>query len=132
VRVLNDADVLAAAERTGWELVTLLPDSAVGHSPAGYLHRVWAGDVAGQRTLFIVIDPNAVADPALRQVLLMRHLAMFEGACPACAARRRLPNRATRRRLRRNGQVGRGTMEHEPECPVSDEAVREAAMARLN
>ncbi|MDP9346370.1 MAG: hypothetical protein M3P44_11740 [Actinomycetota bacterium] len=118
---LTDAAVLATAQRTGWTL-----ELATGG------HRVWRGRLGGDATAFVIADPNVVADPALRQVVLARHVVMFEGRCPLCAARIILPSRAQRRRLRRKRQVGHAPIHHEHECPVSDDAMAETAAARFN
>ena len=128
VPYLTDADVMAVAARTGWHLV-----DSVSH--LGRQHRAWKHPrcpVTGQCTLFLVLDPDEVIDPDLRQVTYMRHVAMFEGRCPACDARQEVPNRAERRRAKRAGEVIHGFMEHEHDCPVSDDAIRAAVAAKRN
>ena len=81
---LTDQDVTESAQRNGWEAVERF------RLPGG-MHRGWRGEMLGQTTLALLADPDYITDLALRQIALMRHLALFESRCPVCDATPRSP-----------------------------------------
>lgn len=60
--------------------------------------------------------------PQLREAVICRRLAAVEGRCP-CGATVTLPNREQRRRAAREGRQLTTTVEHEPDCPASDDRI---------
>lgn len=60
--------------------------------------------------------------PQLREAVVRRRLAALEGRCP-CGATMTLPNRAERRRAARDGRQLSTTVEHETDCPASDDRI---------
>ncbi|GAA2546424.1 hypothetical protein [Pseudonocardia hydrocarbonoxydans] len=76
----------------------------------------------------LVLSPTIPEDapPAVREGIARRRITNTGGTCP-CGARACLPNRATRRRAKRRGEMTRVHVEHAVDCPATDEAL-DAAM----
>jgi len=85
-------------------------------------------DVRGVgRVAYVLPVVSEQLAPQLLEAVVCRRLAALEGRCP-CGATVTLPNRAERRRAVREGRTLTTTVEHEPDCPASDD--RLAALAR--
>ncbi len=85
-------------------------------------------DVPGVgRVAYVLPVVSEQLAPQLLEAVVCRRLAALEGRCP-CGATVTLPNRAERRRAVREGRTLTTTVEHEPDCPASDD--RLAALAR--
>lgn len=71
----------------------------------------------GERIAAVLqVIPDA-APPAVREGLARRRIVSTTGRCP-CGGRLTLPNRAERRRARKQGRVIHADVEHELECPA--------------
>lgn len=72
------------------------------------------------------------AEPVVREGLARRRLTLLTGRCP-CGARLHLPNRATRRAMKRDRARGGGVwqvdVEHENDCPATDPRLDEVTSA---
>jgi len=68
--------------------------------------------------LLPVVPESAPAEA--REGLARRRVVAHTGQCP-CGARMVLPNRADRRAARRHGTVGHVRVEHEDDCPATDD-----------
>ena len=116
---LTDEEVFAVAERRNWQLVRMTKID-------GAAHRIWNGPIAGLSSLYVVLDPTLMPD-GFRHVVYARHIAQFTGACPICGERVRMPNRKERRKGR--GKLTHWAIEHEDDCPVTDDNARRMAQA---
>lgn len=72
------------------------------------------------------------APPAVRDGIARRRLVVLDGACP-CGARRSLPNREQRRRMRLDraraaAALWELTVLHAEDCPATDEALEAAGV----
>ena len=75
---------------------------------------------------YLLPDPGQFRDERLQLAVSLRNEATISGRCPVCAAAGF--NRAERRRLARQyrGQMAPPQVfAHEPECPCSDDRLRE-------
>jgi len=80
-------------------------------------------DVPGiGRVAYVLPVASEELPPQLREAVLRRRLAALEGRCP-CGATVTLPNRAERRRAARDGRQLSTTVEHEADCPASDDRI---------
>lgn len=85
-------------------------------------------DVPGVgRVAYVLPVVSELLEPQLREAVVCRRLAALESRCP-CGATVTLPNREQRRRAARKGRTLTTTVEHEPDCPASDD--RLAALIR--
>lgn len=78
-------------------------------------------DMPGVGRVAYVLPVVSEGSPApVREAVVRRRLAALEGRCP-CGATVTLPNRERRRRAAREGRTLTTTVQHEPDCPASDD-----------
>lgn len=81
--------------------------------------------IAGERAAFVLPVVGEDLPPAVREGIARRRLTVLEGQCP-CGAAFVAPNRAERRRARRNGRALHVAVEHEDGCPAITSTIIEA------
>jgi hypothetical protein len=79
-------------------------------------------ELGGMRAAVVLLPVPEDAPPELREGLARRNIVNTGGTCP-CGARLTL-NRAQRRAVARGGAMVPVQIEHEDDCPATDEALR--------
>ena len=88
------------------------------NKPIDLWYRVRATTMQGEAVAVIDVEIPDDAPQLIREGLARRATVNAGGTCP-CGARFVMPNRATRRKARRTGEVIAVTVAHEPDCPAS-------------
>lgn len=89
----------------------------------------------GSRVMVIAVDPDSVDHPELQNIIRARLICSATQECPICGAVAQTPNREQRRRIKRRGGLDaemtmpHQIVEHEDECPVMDENLRDRIAA---
>jgi hypothetical protein len=89
---------------------------------------VFTAEVPGfGRVAYVMPNIDGDYPEELKQALLTRREATITSVC-RCGARMLLPSREVRREAKRRGEILRPKMEHEYDCPASDEGLLEIAV----
>jgi hypothetical protein len=102
---------------------------------SGIPHVALVGKLGGDKALVLTPDPAApmfVGLPEVQHALVGRMRCYVDGRCPDCGAVWSYPNRAMRRAMTQRGEVVHGSMLHEHDCSVSDDAIQALVAARNN
>lgn len=76
----------------------------------------------GETYAFVLPRIPDDAPEAIREGVARRRITTLDGKCP-CGARLVLPNRAQRRRAARTGVAVGVTVQHQDECPATDDVL---------